>query len=222
MPWCVAVLTVQLWITHVDGQLSPLAVFPSSQVSPVSTLPLPHRVVRQFALQPCRPSLSMPRSHSSPASRTPLPQQLTVVPRTAHDLGARSQRICPGTVEVVVLIEPTVVVVVDAGGSQAQSAVHPAPSPHGAPSHCSPLAGSTMPSPQRVNRATNVFLSFDFWAMSVPFRVVQVGSRVPVSFTLPLRPAQDGHTAMTVVPCLVAFSFACTGLQAFPIDIWGP
>jgi hypothetical protein len=123
----------------------------------------------------------------------------------------------------VVLVVVAVVVVVDgAFGEHVQSAPHSAPSGQASPSHCSPLPESTIPSPQRVSCARNDSLSFDFFAVSVPVRLVQVGSSVPFSFTLPLSPSHDAHAAMTLVPCLVAFSFACTGLQALPIEIWGP
>jgi hypothetical protein len=115
-----------------------------------------------------------------------------------------------------------VVVVDEASGEQVHSAVHLAPPAHAPPSHCSPLPGSKMPSPQRLSCATNDSLSFDFLARSVPLRLVQLVSSVPFSFTLPLSPAHDRHTAVTVVPRLVAFSFACTGSQAFPIEIWVP
>jgi hypothetical protein len=58
--------------------------------------------------------------------------------------------------------------------------------------------------------------------MSVPSRVVHVVSSVPRSFTLPTSPVHEGHTAFTLVPCLVAFRFACTGEHAFPIAICVP
>jgi hypothetical protein len=127
--------------------------------------------------------------------------------------------------EELVVVEDDVmrVVVVDGAlGEHVQSAPHSPPSAHASPSHCSPLPGSTTPSPQRVSCARNDSLSFDFFAVSVALRVVQVGSSVPFSFTLPLSPSHDVHAAVTLVPCLVAFSFACTGLQALPIEIWGP
>jgi hypothetical protein len=125
-------------------------------------------------------------------------------------------------IAVVVVVVAVVVVVDGAFGEQVQSAPHPAPSAHAFPSHSSPLPASTMPSPQRVSCARNDSLSFDFLAVSVPLRLVQVGSRVPLSFTLPLSPSHAAHAAATLVPCLVAFSFARTGLQALPIEIWGP
>jgi hypothetical protein len=118
----------------------------------------------------------------------------------------------------VVVVVAVVVVVDGACSEQVHWSLHPAPSGHTSPSHCSPLPSSTMPSPQRVSCATNFSLTFDFFTTSVPLRLVQVVSSFPVSFTLPVSPVHDRHTAMTVVPCLVAFSFACTGLQALPIE----
>src|SRR5262249_51101868 len=88
--------------------------------------------------------------------------------------------------------------------------------------HSSALPSSRMPSPQRVSCARNVFLNLDFFAVSVPVRLLQVVSSVPLSFTLPVRPAHDGHVAATVVPCAVAFTFAVTGLHALPLEICGP
>ena len=125
-------------------------------------------------------------------------------------------------VDAEVVVVEVNVVVDETSGMQVQSAVHPAPPVHGPPSHSSLLPGSTMLSPHLVLVATNVVLSFDFLAVRVPVRLVHVGSSVPLSFTLPVSPAHDRHTAVTIIPCFVAFSLACTGSQAFPIEICFP
>src|SRR5262245_11370989 len=54
------------------GQSSPSTLLPSSQVSPTSTMLLPHTSVRQMALQPSPPTRS-PSSQVSPSPVTPLP-----------------------------------------------------------------------------------------------------------------------------------------------------
>src|SRR5262245_60101136 len=58
---------------HADEQPSPLMRLPSSQVSPVSLMPLPQTGVVQSALQPS-PFRRLPSSHCSPACTAPSPQ----------------------------------------------------------------------------------------------------------------------------------------------------
>src|SRR6185369_15422421 len=58
---------------HAEEQPSPLVTLPSSQVSPVSLMPLPQTGVVQSALQPS-PFTRLPSSHCSPACTVPSPQ----------------------------------------------------------------------------------------------------------------------------------------------------
>src|SRR4051794_869389 len=69
-------------VWQVDEQPSPSTVFPSSQVSPLSTMPLPQHggggggggsSVWQVDEQPS-PSIVLPSSHCSPLSTWPSPQ----------------------------------------------------------------------------------------------------------------------------------------------------
>ena len=115
-----------------------------------------------------------------------------------------------------------VVVVVVVGTGHVHAALQGTPPGHGPRSHCSPLGGSTTPSPHRLTSATNGTRSFDRLAISVPARFVHVVSRLPLSFTLPRSPAHECQTALTAVPRAVAFSFARTGSQMFPTEISGP
>jgi hypothetical protein len=113
-------------------------------------------------------------------------------------------------------------VVVGLTREHAHSALHAPPPAHGPPSQSSPLAASTTPSPHRLAWATNDSFSFDFFAMRVPWRFVHVVSTFAFSLTFPFSPSHDGQTAKTLVPWLVAFSFAWTGAHAFPMEISGP
>src|SRR5262249_35760312 len=83
---------------QVGEQQSPPARLPSSQASPIVTMPLPQRVVVQLTSQPS-PLIALPSSHSSPGFRTPSPQVISSAPQSTRGpdrRGAPARSVSPG------------------------------------------------------------------------------------------------------------------------------
>jgi hypothetical protein len=123
---------------------------------------------------------------------------------------------------LVVVAEARVDVVLG-GGPHLQSPRQGPPPPQLVPSHSSPSASSMIPSPQPERSALKDFFSFDFFALSVPSNLVQLGAAIlPVSVTLPDRPVQDFHFAVTVEKPRPAFSLAVAAGQPLPMETCVP
>jgi len=122
-----------------------------------------------------------------------------------------------GAVVVVVEGDTTGALHVQVASSQSWSPGQPSPL-----SHCSPLPGSTTPSPQNEYVAVTTALNLDLCALKLPVSAWQAGSIVAASEGFPCSPAQLVQIAVSFVPWAFAFCATCVSGQAVPKEILPP